>query len=122
MAAAGYSEGSTRTFVAGGAIGDHLRVILTGGKLAVAGDGATDANNEIGQVERQTFADGDEVAVRLRNAPGTRKCVAASAITVGTAVYGAANGRVDDVVSGAIWGIALTAAGAAGDVFEVLKF
>lgn len=48
---------------------------------------------------------------------------AAGAFASGAALYGAANGTVDDAVSGATIGVALEAATAAGDVVRViLKF
>ncbi|MBW3540755.1 MAG: DUF2190 family protein [Planctomycetes bacterium] len=113
-----FVETPCRTFEAGAAIGRYLRVKLSSGKLAVAG--ATDA--DIGTIERETFAAGDLVAVRLRLAQGTRKMVAAGAFDLHANLYGAASGRVDDVVNENFQGIALEAATAAGDIVEVLPY
>ncbi|MES2788134.1 MAG: hypothetical protein V4719_00835 [Planctomycetota bacterium] len=113
-------EGSTRAFRAGGAIGAYKRVILSSGKLALAGVGATDYGNEIGITEQAAFADGDVISVRLRNAPGTRKATAATSFAVGAVIYGAAAGNIDDVSSGTQLGIALEAATALNDVVEFL--
>lgn len=110
-----YVESPCRTFTAGAALAIHRRVKLTSGELAYAGAGDV----AIGTLEKPSFADGDEVAVRLRSAPGTRKMVAAGAIAEGAHVYGAADGKVDDV-GGVLEGIALDAAGADGDVIEVM--
>lgn len=115
-----YNESGIQTFTAGAAIGANIRVILTAGKLAVAAAGATDFTFELGTTTEASFADGDVIGVRLRNAPGTRKCVCFSAVAAGAVVYGAANGYVDDAVSGAQLGIAITACTTTLDVIEVL--
>jgi len=117
-----FVETPTKTFTAGGAIGQHIRVKLSSGVLAVAGLGATDEPVELGTITEASFASGDVRAVRLRNAQGTAKMVAAGAFSAGAAVYGAAAGKVDDVVSGAALGIALEAATAANDIVEVLRY
>ncbi len=101
-----YTQSNVATFVAGAAIGANLRVIMTAGKLAVAGDGATDYANEIGTTLEASFAANDIQAVLLRNAPGTRKCIAATAVVLHAPVYGAASGKVDDAASGTQLGIA----------------
>lgn len=116
-----YVETPTKAFTAGAAIAKHLRVKLSSGKLAVAGVGASDEPVEIGTMEDASFADLDVVSVRLRNAQGTVKMVAAEAISAGVVVYGAASGKVADTSSGAQIGIALEAALADGDVIEVLR-
>jgi hypothetical protein len=110
-----YVESPTKAFTAGAAIGPFLRVKLSSGKLAAAV--ATDV--EIGTTERASFADGDIVAVRLRTAQGTRKMVAAGAITAGNPVYAAAAGKID--AAGTVYcGTALEEATADNDVIEVL--
>lgn len=109
-------ETPTRPFEAGAAITQHLRVKLTAGKLAAAGIG----DDDIGTICDTTFADGDKVSVRLTSAQGTRKMVAAGAVTAGARVYQAASGKVDDLGVGKCIGIAMEAAGANNDVFEVL--
>lgn len=115
---ASYVESATRTFEAGGAIAKHLRVKLSTGKLAAAGL----ADKELGEIEQAAFADGDMRSVRLRNAPGTHKMVAAEALVVGAQVYTAAAGKVADTFAATSFliGTALTAATADGDIIEVL--
>lgn len=113
-----YTESPCKAFEAGAAIAQYLRVKFTSSKLAVAG--ATD--NDIGTMERASFADGDKVSVRLKNAPGTRKMVAGGAITKHANVYGAAGGKIDDVVNENFIGIALEAASGDGSIIEVLTF
>ena len=115
-----YNDSGLKTFTAGAAIGAHVRVMLTSGKLAVAGAGTTDYDKEIGTTEYASFADGDPVTVRLRSKEGTRKMVAANPVAAGVAVYGAASGKVDDVESGTQLGVSLEAATATGDIIEVL--
>lgn len=114
----GYTDGNYKTFTAGAAIAANTRVKLSSSKLAEAG--ATE--EEVGVTTRATFADGDKVAVRLRNGAGTVKMIAAGEIAADAIVYTAASGKVNDVqASGAVRrGIALTAAGADGDIIEVL--
>ena len=116
---ASYVNGPTRTFEAGGAIAENLRVTLSTGKLAVAGV----ADKDLGTMSRPSFASGDQVAVNLRNAPGTVKMVAAGAIAVGAAVHTAADGKVNDTAASTSYlvGTALSEATADGDVIEVLR-
>jgi len=115
-----FNPSGLQTFTAGAAIGANIRVILTAGKLAIAAAGTTDYGNELGTTEHAVFADGDLCTVRLRNAPGTRKCVALTAFAAGAALYGTAGGKVDDVSSGTQLAIAIEAAGALNDVVEVM--
>lgn len=112
-----YVDTNEKTFVAGAAIAKGLRVKLSAGKLAAAGI----ADDWIGTMVNASFADGDVVAVRLRTANGTTKFVAAGAVTAGARVYAAASGKVDDTISTELIGIALEAAGADGDFFEVMQ-
>lgn len=115
-------EAATKTFTAGGALSQFARVKLSSGVLAAAGVGASDDGVEIGVVEYPTFASGDVATVRLRSSMGTTKMIAAGAIAAGVAVYGAASGKISTTVSGGITGISMEAAGADGDVIEVLRF
>lgn len=105
---------------AGAAIAANLRVKLSSGKLAVAvlADGP---GTELGTLEQQVFADGDEATVRLRNVPGTRTMVAAKSFSAGAKVYTAAGGKISDTAATGSFlvGIALTASGADGDFVEV---
>jgi hypothetical protein len=107
-------ETRTKTFIAGGALAQHRRVRLSNGKLAYA-DAADD--DGLGTLTRDTFADGDLVAVDF-GIPGTQIMGAHDVIAVGAGVYAAANGRVADAGTVKL-GIALTAAGAQDDLIEV---
>ncbi len=109
----------TRPFIAGAAIGAHLRVYISSGKLAIAGI----TQQDIGVIETEAFADGDLRAVRLLSAEGTVKMIAAAAITAGAKVYTAAAGKVSVSASTAYpRGIAMEAAAADGDVIEVMPY
>ena len=112
----GQNETGILTFVAGAAIAPNTRVVLTAGKLAVAG--ITD--RELGTLEERSFADGDVVAVRLRNVQGSRKMIANAALAVGAQCFTAASGKVGASASTAYReGIVLTASAADGDLIEV---
>jgi hypothetical protein len=111
-------ESGTRTFTAGAAIAQYLRVKLSAGVLAVAGADEAD----IGVMDRPAFAANDSVAVRLPHAPGTVNMVASEAISQYSNVYGAAGGKVADTTSTQFIGVALTAAGGDGSIIEVLRF
>lgn len=112
-------EGPVRTFFAGGALGINLRVKLDGsGKLTLAA--ATDL--ELGTLEKEAFADGDVVPVRLRNAQGTVKMIGNEAIPAEAVVFTAADGKVSDTQgAGSRVGIALEAIAADTEVLEVLR-
>jgi len=66
---------------------------------------------------------GDVVGVVSANKQGSAKMVASKAIAIGVKVYSTAAGKVTDTFAstGFIEGIALEAAGADGDVIEVLR-
>jgi len=113
---AGFVETPTRTFTAGAALAQFLRVKLSSAKLAAAGIG----DDDIGTIEREAFADLDVRDVRLTSAQGTRKMVAAGAITSGAKVFQAASGKIDDLGAGRLVGIALEAASGNNSVIEVL--
>jgi hypothetical protein len=110
-----FIDGPTRQFTSNGAIAQYLRVVLSSGVLAAAG--ATVPC--IGTAEDPILAADTTGTVRLRNAGGTRKMVASSAITLGNPVYASASGRVASTGT-VMEGIALEAAAANGDVIEVL--
>lgn len=114
-----YIEGNTKGFVASAAIAKYARVTLAAdGTVAASAIGEKD----IGTAETVAFAAGDLVTVRLRNAQGTRICIAAGAIAVGAAVSTAAAGKVNDTAGTGsfVYGTALEAAAADGDYIEVL--
>lgn len=111
-------NGAYKTLTAGAALGQYLRVKIASGVLALAG--ITD--KDVGVMRQASFASGNVVAVRLASAQGTTKMVAAAAIVQGAEVYTAASGKVSVSASTAFpIGIAMEAAGADGDVIEVMR-
>jgi hypothetical protein len=108
-----FFESACRPDTAAGAVAVNLRVKTPG---AVAAAGALDQS--IGTMEVDCLAAGP-CTVRLKTAQGTRKMVAAAAISAGALVYGAASGKISSVANGNIEGIAMEAASADGDVIEV---
>jgi hypothetical protein len=111
-----YVNSPTKTFAAGAAIAKYARVKFASDVITTAGV----ADDWIGVALDDAFASGDEVQVRLRNATGTCKFIAAGAVTSGARVYAAASGKVDDAVTTEMIGVAMEAAGANNDVFEVM--
>lgn len=95
-----WNEGK-KTFIAGAALGARRRVKLVAGTTTtppqVEHAGAGEAY--IGVTEYAAGA-GEQVAVKLKNAEGTFEieCAVGTAIAVGTALHGAADGRVSDTV------------------------
>ena len=108
-----FFESACRPDTAAGAVAVNLRVKTPG---AVAAAGALDQS--IGTMEVDCLAAGP-CTVRLKTSQGTRKMVAAAAISAGALVYGAASGKISSVANGNIEGIAMEAASADGDVIEV---
>lgn len=109
-----YVATPTKTDVAAGAIAQHLRV-KTPGALVVA----TAADVDLGTMFLPCTVAGP-ATVLLRTAEGTCKMVASAAITAGVTVYAAAGGKI--AMSGTVTvGTAMEAAGADGDVIEVLR-
>lgn len=114
----GVFRAARRTFEAGGAIAQDLRVVLgSGGTVTVAGA----ADREVGTAVRPSFASGENIAVDLASLEGTSVVVASGAIAIGASVYGAASGKVGTTDTGSPVGVALTAAAADGDRIEVLR-
>jgi hypothetical protein len=109
----------TKAFACNGAIGQYLRVKMSGTGVQIALAGVSDKS--IGTLEEASFASGDFRAVRLRSADGTRKMVANGAISVGADVFAAASGKISATRNGFPEGIALEAAAADGDIIEVLN-
>lgn len=110
------------SFPASAALASCLRVKrdVTHG-LVVAGA----EDRELGTLQQRHIVSGlgtsENAAVVLPNAPGTIKMVAAGAIDQWADVYGAAAGKIDNVINGNRIGIALVAATADGDQIEVLR-
>ena len=110
-----YSDGPNKTFKAGATIGANIRVTLTAGVLQIADASTIELGTTIDRV-----VSGDYVAVRLRNAQGTRKFTANGAITYCNICYAAAAGKVAS--SGTvICGLALETTTTDGDVFEAMS-
>ncbi|PCI07950.1 hypothetical protein COB72_09285 [bacterium] len=64
---------------------------------------------------------GQEIAVALKSKQGTVLCIAEGAFALGAVVYGRNLGKIDDNATGAtVFGTALAAATAAGDLIEVI--
>lgn len=111
-----FVETGCRTFEAGSALAEGLRVKLSAGQVVVAGS----TDHELGTVSERALAQGDAVSVRLRTAQGTTRFIAVDAITAGNPFYAAASGKVS--ASGTVLiGIALETTTANGDVFEGLR-
>jgi hypothetical protein len=108
-----FVETPTRADTAAGAVNQFLRVKTPG---AVAAAGALEQS--FGTMDRNCLAAGP-CTVRLKTAQGTRKMIAAGAISAGSVVYGAASGKISAVANPNIEGVALEAASADGDVIEV---
>lgn len=102
------------TLQANSALGPHLRVKFSAGKLVVAGA----ADDELGTLAARALAADEFVAVIPRGLPGVRTLVASEAIMQFAQVYAAASGRVAS--TGTLTrGFALDAASAAGDFIRV---
>ena len=111
------TDGPVKTFLAGEALEAFRRVKLSSGKVVYADQ--ADSNAYIG-VTTEACADGAYVGVRLLNANGTQKCVAADTFTANAALYAANDGKVSDSSSGNRIGTSLEACTTAGDVVECL--
>lgn len=113
-----YNDTTTRNLPASGALGQYLRVKEnSSGQAALAG--ANDA--EFGVTEKAVFTANEPTPIRMRTAQGTYKMVANGAVTAGATVYGAASGKVSATAGTVVIGTAVNAAGADGDIIEVLR-
>jgi hypothetical protein len=109
-----------RTFTATAvALAARIRVKHTAGAATVEVAGA--GEQHVGVTEYACAAS-SEVALKLLNFPGSVEMTASKIIAVGATIYGAAAGKVSDAAVGSAIGIALEAAGANGDIIEVLPF
>jgi hypothetical protein len=110
------NESGIRSFTAGEALEADRRVKLSSGSAVYA-----DAADKSIGITVDGAASGAQVAVKLHNFPGTRKVTAAAAITSGLPIYGADDGKANDVFAGTgeFLGIALEAATGDGSKFEV---
>jgi len=110
-----YNSGGQKTFVTGGAVPAFAHVKIDTGAVVVAGAGEAGIGFAMASA-----ASGDPVAVQVGRP--TVKAIAAAAISAGAAVYAAASGEVSTSANGNAIGLALTAAGADGDIIEVLPY
>jgi hypothetical protein len=113
-----YNDGPVKTLRAAGTIPQYARIKLdTNGDWALAGAGA---GGKADAIALHAAVVGDMLAGRLLNVGGTVKVIASEALTLGELIYGAANGKVDDLTTNCLEGKALEAAGADGDIIEML--
>lgn len=113
----------TKAFTAGEALANRRRVKVESGTATTPPEVVyADAGEEYIGVTDGAFADGDICDIRLRSAIGSFEFTAAGAVVLGAAIYGAADGKVDDAVSGAIQGICVEAASAANDIIECVPY
>ncbi|WP_319406174.1 DUF2190 family protein [uncultured Desulfosarcina sp.] len=114
---------SPKTFKAGEALEAKRRVKIESGTTSdppeVVHAGAGEAY--IGVTE-YAVADGEPVAVKLKNDSGTFEveCAIGTAIARGTALFGAAEGKVSDTTSGSAQFTSMQAAGASNEHIECL--
>lgn len=97
------------------ALSPHLRVKCSTTTLVLAGAGEACIGTMAQRCETT-----QRPVVLLKNAPGIRIGIADGVIAVNAPCYGGASGKFSASVSGAIQGIAITAAAADGDQFEIL--
>lgn len=88
-------------------------------ELVTAAGARAGATGEYLGVALKNGVSGETIGVALRNKQGTMKVKAAAAFAANAVLYLAANGTVDDSGTVVI-GTALEAAGAAGDIIEML--
>lgn len=117
------SSASVTTYIASEVIPAGARVKFVSGSALII-QLADAAEVEIGTAilhsGKSSYAIGDGVGVALLTNPGTRTCIALSAITAGATVKRAIDGKVDDSGAGDNFGIACEDAAADGDWIEVL--
>lgn len=115
-----WNEG-IKTFQAGEDLEARRRVKIESGTVTTPPEVVyADAGEDYIGVTEYAVKDGDPVAVKMNNAPGTLEieCTVNAAIARGTVLYGAADGKVSDASSGTAQGIALEA-GVSGAIIEV---
>lgn len=115
-----YVEGGFKTFVAAADLGANISVKLDSNGKIVAATAGTDV---IIGTTVAAVTTGDSTAVRLRSAAGTTIVTASAAISRGAAVTATTGGKVvtTTTANDQIIGYALEAAGADGDLLEVLN-
>lgn len=114
---------SPKTFTAGEDLEARRRVKIESGTTTSPPEVVyADAGETPIGVTEYAVDDGDLVAVKLWNDGGSFEIesIISSAIAVGASLYGAADGRLSDAVSGSAQATALEAAAADNDHIEVL--
>lgn len=94
-----YTESGYMTRACAAALPQWTRVILNTSNQFAA---ATASQVGIGVATRETFAAGEQVAVRLFNAGGTFKMICSEDMTMGEVAYCAADGEIQDSGSGTV--------------------
>ena len=111
---------SPKTFTATEALAAFRRVKLTSASgVAVEYADQTDSSGFIGVTNAPALITA-QIAVDLKGASETFKCVAADTFAVGATLYAADDGKVSDSASGETIGTALEVATAAGDIVECI--
>lgn len=110
-----YVDGNYKTFTSGEALAIYRRVKLSAGTVVYA-----DAGDPYIGITQEAVAITQPVNIRLRTAAGTCKVTAAGTFSAAAQLYGADDGKVDDVAAGQVFGIALEAATAANDILEAV--
>jgi len=106
----------TKLFIAGEALAAFRRVRLdTASENTVV---YADAGEPCIGVTQESTASGYRVNVKLANAPGTFKIAAAAATSINAKLYGAADGKVSEAVSGVAEWYGVEAASADGGRIE----
>tara|TARA_R100000951_G_scaffold23673_4_gene19929 strand:- start:3696 stop:4070 length:375 start_codon:yes stop_codon:yes gene_type:complete len=110
-------DSNEKSFTADGAIG--LYSLVAKSATGVAACGIDD--HAIGTATREAFAAGDVISVKLVSGAGTHKVIASAALAEGADAFTAASGKIGASASTAYRvGVLLEAAGADGDVVEML--
>jgi hypothetical protein len=116
-----WNEG-IKTFQAGEDLAAKRRVKVESGTVTTPPEVVYAGAGEVGiGVTEYAVSDGDKVAVKLFNHPGTYEieCIVDSAITYATVLYGAASGMVSDASSGSTVGSSLTLTAVDNEHIEV---
>ena len=103
------------SLISGEALAIYRRVKLSSGKAVYA-----DAGEDSIGVTMHAANDASAVNIKLWNDSGTFPVTAAGTFAIDATLYGAADGKVDDVVLGSQVGVASEAATAAADVIEMI--
>lgn len=110
-------DSNEKSFTADAAIDQYALVTKTATGIAECGID----DHAIGSATREAFAAGDVISVKLASGSGTHKVIASAALAEGADAFTAASGKVGASASTAYRvGVLLEAAGADGDVVEML--